>query len=296
MLTDDHTYQSVSAISIPVVDTATGTDIDICWEALTTDIQCHEVDPANDIENVALLRFLNLSHSEVEELLVSSYLSMSDISGYLNSETSSQSTCANLSDFTLFGTEVDHEEEYVEDDSFTYMLLFTKGTTPGVGARSMLFLNPVDSETNTTVEAKSGCVEDGVDLQFNADLSSGDTLDIPMDGPWVVDWRDVTRDGGGNDIEQADVDGVMVGFYEGLSVADLEEQIFDLEYAYTNLWEVDVPTGKSADLADMKERDSGDSFAGFETDEEGTWLLALTCSTCSNPAPVLLTVLTPEDG
>ena len=37
---------------------------------------------------------------------------------------------------------------------------------------------------------------------------------------------------------------------------------------------------------------SGELFTGFDRGP-GVWLLALMCSTCQNPAPILLTVLEP---
>ena len=54
--------------------------------------------------------------------------------------------------------------------------------------------------------------------------------------------------------------------------------------------------GKTADLSTATDRASGAAFPGFNRPETGTWMLALTCSKCQNPAPVVLTILQPAGG
>jgi hypothetical protein len=293
ILLDENNYSSQSALSIPTIETASATDLDICWGDVDQDIQCHDVNAQEDLDAVALLRFLHLDEEEVEVKLTAGQLDMSEVDGYLDYETADDpgATCAKLSSLTLLGTEVDVEEEYVASDDRTYLLLLTEGTTPGVGARSMIFLHPSESSTNTMVEAQPGC---GF-LEFSADLTSAEPVSIPADGPWVIDWRDVTEDSLGNEIVFENIDGVLVGFFEGLTVAELEAQILDLELIATQLWEVELDAGKTADLADARDRDGGDAFPGFERDEEGVWMLGLMCSTCQNPSPVVLAVLEPGD-
>jgi hypothetical protein len=290
-LTDQHNYSTQSSLSIPIVETAAGTDIELCWDEVTTDLQCHEVDPSGDIDNVALLRFRGLSYAALEEKLVSTRLSMSDVLGYLEHNIEDDSTCTRLLDLDFFGTDVDVLEQYVEDEDISYMALFATGTEPGVGARTMLFLRPTADSTVDRVQAPPGCGGDLV-LDFEAQLSET-RLPVPLRGPWLLDWHDVELDGGGQPIEDVPIDGVLVGFYAGMTVSELENDILDLELIYTNLWEQPLDRGKSADLSGLVERDTGEAFDGFERDESGVWVLGLTCSTCQNPAPVVFTVLDP---
>jgi hypothetical protein len=79
-----------------------------------------------------------------------------------------------------------------------------------------------------------------------------------------------------------------------MTVADIEDQILDLELMATQMYEIGLSGGRTADLELGLERTSGEPFSGFERSEEGVWLLALMCSSCQNPAPVVLTVLSPE--
>jgi hypothetical protein len=172
------------------------------------------------------------------------------------------------------------------------LLLFSKGTTPGLGARTMAFLKPTAASTNTKVDGVTGC---GL-LDFSADLASLTKLPVPAAGPWIVDWRDITKDGQGNEVPFEKIDGVTIGFYAGMTVADLESRIFDIELDATSLWDVKLMGGRTADLSTATDRATGAAFSGFTRADTGTWMLALTCSACQNPAPVLLTILDTGTG
>jgi hypothetical protein len=291
ILLDEHNYRTTSSLTLPMVDTAPGTDLDICWDKVEQDIQCHDVAPQDDLDTVALLRFRHLSKEQVEAKLTSGQLDMSEVDGYVEYLTDNESTCAPLSAMTFFETPIDIEEEYVESDDQKYLLLFAQGTTPGVGARSMMFLNPTSSSTNTQVDAESGCGK----LEFEADFSDVNNVEVPVDGPWVIDWRDLTEDGQGNEIDFVAIDGVLIGFYEGKTVAEVQEQILDLELIATSLWEIELDGGRTADLADARGRSGGGRFPGFERDADGVWMLGLMCSTCQNPSPLLLAVIEPTE-
>jgi hypothetical protein len=155
----------------------------------------------------------------------------------------------------------------------------------------MTFVKPTEASSNTKVDMPSGC---GM-LEFAADLSLAKTVSVSAKAPWVVDWQDVTVDGQHNPIADESIDRLLVGFYEGKTVAELEAQIFDIESIATSLWEIPLSGGKKADLSLSRERTSGETFTGFERGD-GVWLLGLTCSTCQNPQPVVLSVLDPSAG
>jgi hypothetical protein len=292
LLRDEHNYQTTSALSVPTIETAAETDLDICWTDVTSDLQCHDVAPQEDIDNVALLRFLHLSEEQVEQRLTEGQLAMSEVDGYLEYNTEHDATCAKLSSMSFFGTPIEIEEEYRESDDHRYMLLFAAGTTPGVGARSMTFVKPTSTSTNTMVMAEPSC---GF-LDFSADLSAVEPVSIPIDGPWVIDWRDLTLDSQGNEIVFESIDSVLVGFYQDMTPEQLQAEIFDLELLATELYRVTLKGGRTADLERARAVDGGAAFAGFERDAEGTWLLGLMCSACQNPAPVLLAILEPVAG
>jgi hypothetical protein len=277
---------------LPAVETASGVDLDLCWGEVQGDLLCHDLEPESDLDNVALMRFRHLSEQEVEQRLTAGELSQSELDGYLDFHTDHESTCTKLSALSFFGTEVEVEEDYLESTDHTYMLLLARGTSPGVGAATLMFLRPSEASANTVVEAQSGC---GL-LEFTADLATAEPVAVPAMGPWVVDWRNVTRDGQGNDVAFARIDRALVGFYEGMTVSDLEEQIADLELIAAEMWEIELGRGNKVDLGAAESRADGAAFSGFERDADGLWLFALLCSTCQNPAPVVLSILEPITG
>jgi hypothetical protein len=290
LLRDANNYTTKAALSIPVVETASAMDLDICWTDVAKDLQCHPLSAAADLDNVALLRVSHLSKEQVQIRMAAGTLSQSDVAGYLDFQTDHSNTCVKLSQLSFFGTPIDVPSQYVESTDYTYLLLFTKGTTPGLGARSMVFLKPTASSINAKVDGVTGC---GL-LTFMADLSALTHLPVPAAGPWILDWRDITRDGQGNDAPFEKIDGVTIGFYAGMTAADLEARIFDIELIATGLWDVKLTGGKTADLSTATDRARGGAFPGFDRADSGTWLLALTCSRCQSPAPVLLTILEPQ--
>jgi hypothetical protein len=294
ILQNENNYTSTSMISVPTIETAPGVDLDICWTNLTEDLQCHPVVPATDIDNVSMLRVLGLSEPAIKQRLTGGGLAMSEVSGYVDYHIpdTATSTCMKMSQLSFFETPINVQREYVESTEDTYMMLFTKGTRPGVGARVMVFLKPTATSTNTRVDAPIGC---GL-LQFSADLASRTPVAVPAAGPWVVDWRDVTLDGQGNMVVYTRIDGLVLAFFEGKTPAQLQTEIFDIEINATTLWDLAVVGGRTADLAQAKVRGTGAPFTGFTTTGTGTWMLGLTCSTCQNPAPVLLSILNPVAG
>ncbi len=286
-LSDANNFQYAGDLILPTYETASGSDIAICWDALTEDLQCHEMDPAGDIDNVGLVRFPFLSHEDIQADLSNNSLQQADVSGYVEYNTEGGQTCANLVDFSFFGTPIDVTAEYTEEGG-SYLLLLATGTTIGVGTRMLAFLEPSAGSTNTQVDISGGCDV----LDFEATISD-QAVDI-CDSSLEVDWSGLTRDGLGNELLLSDINSLSVGFYEGASVADLEGSFLDLELIATTWWSMDLEAGTGADLSQATTAE-GEPFSGFDGD--GVYLLALRCTTCYNPAPLFLTVLNPvEEG
>jgi hypothetical protein len=288
-LVDANNYVTTTDLTVPSVDTAPGVDLDICWPHVTKDLQCHELSPQADIDNLALLRISHLSKPEVERKLGAGLLSQSQVAGYVEYHTDHVSTCAKLSQLSFFGTAIDVPSQYAESTAYTYLLMFAKGTTPGIGARDMLFLNPTAGSTNTTVDVSTGC---GL-LDFSADLASLQKVPVSTTGPWIVDWQDITHDGQNASVTSRRIDGVTIGLFDGMSVMDLQAKLLDIELIATSLWEIPLDGETKADLSNAVERKTGARFPGFQAKSNATWMLALTCSTCQSPAPIVLTILQP---
>jgi len=287
-LESQHNFSYSGVLHIPTVPTASGADLDICWDALTHDLQCHGLDPAVDIDNVALVRFRHFDHEEIADRMRSNSLQQADIDGYLEARNDGEATCTTLASMSFFGTDIDVTEEYVEGGG-SYVLLMTSGTIPGAGARMITFLEPQAASENVAVDVGDGCDV----LEFSVDLASLEPVEVLADGPWELDWSGITEDGQGSAIGMSDIDGVMLAAYDGLALDDLEEQFFDLEALAQRSWSLELSGGMTADLGEATDAD-GNLFGGFDSD--GLWVLALRCSRCYNPAPLFLTVLEPVEG
>jgi hypothetical protein len=283
ILADDENFSYVGDLVLTSTQTAELSDLHFDWSEVANDLQCHAMDPAADVDNLALMVFPNLSQEEVALELSNDSLQQRDLGAYISFENDDHLTEADLTDLTFFGTDPEIVSEYAEG-SGTWMLLLASGTTPGVGTRILHFIEPLASSENTEIDFPDGC---GM-LDFDADLLSKQTTAISTEGPWVLDWTDLSIDGRGNDFNHSSIDGVMVGRYADLSVEDLQNQFLDIELMADDLWTIELTGGSTADLANL----SGDTpFTDFSA--EGTWIVALRCSLCSNPAPLFLSVLAP---
>ncbi|RME22293.1 MAG: hypothetical protein D6798_16160 [Deltaproteobacteria bacterium] len=285
-LGDANNYRFHGILDGPSVQLAEYRDVTLSWAGLTHDLLCHDLDPVADIDNVAFMIFPELTEAEVEQGLADDSLSQVDLGAYLSFEPG-DATEVSLSDLTFFGTDADIEEEFYEGHG-AWLLTLTTGTTIGVGVRSIAFLTPTAGETATRGEIQGGC---GI-LDATVDLRSLQPAPIAAQGPWSIDWSAVTTNMGGNPFEPLSVSEVMVGRYDE-DLATLEERFLDLELLTDDLWLGPHPSGTATDLSTLARASDGAPFPGFSPD--GTWLFALRCGTCSNPAPLFLTVLQPTD-
>ena len=290
VIKNENNYTSTSYLTIPQVATASGADLHACWTTLGTDLLGHPVVPTVNVDHVSFLQIVNVTEAQVAVQFAAGQFDTKKVKVYrdLIIDHTTGSTCTNLSAMSLGATSLVPAQDYVTDSTKTYMLLFASGTTPGSGSKSMLFLEPSASSTNVEVTAPEG--KDI--LHFTADLTTPLPVSIPAAGPFVIDWSKLTRDGMGNTVVYQNIDGLLVGYYEGMTVADLQARCLDFDIIATSLYRADVPTGvRSMDLATTK-TDAGEVFPGF-TRRSGVWAVGLMCSTCQVPAPVAVAILNP---
>jgi hypothetical protein len=280
-LGDANNFSYDGTLDAPSFPMAELTDATLDWSALHTDIQCHALDPVADIDNTALIVFPYLSEEEVETGLSDGSLAQVDMGVYLSYQPG-DTTSVSLTQLTFFGTDADIETHFTEG-SGAWLLLLTTGTEVAVGARMLTFLTPTVGETTTTASVDDGCPV----LDFHADLASLQPVPVLADGPWKLDWSGLTRDGHGGEFVPTRVDSVMVARFD-LSVPELQDRFLDLEDLAVESYTYDLGGGTSADLGALA--GPSDPFPGFSGD--GVWAVALLCSTCSNPAPLFLTIVT----
>ena len=298
---DVNNYTSVTDLMIPKVTTASGADLMVCWNQLQNDLLCHPITQpgmGNGIDNVGFAQIRNIPQSDVADQLAVGQFddNLATVYGDFYTAQAPGQTCAMLSQFKL-GEFVVPATDYVQPpgtQTITYMLVFTTGTTPAVGAKSMLFLEPSTTSTVTTVNAVDACAATPPVLSFQATLGQDMPISATDSSKWHVDWSQITKDSFGYEVRFGKIDKVLIGFYQGKTKADVQANFKDIEVSATTLYEVAVPVGaRDVKLGDAKVRGGTTPFPGF-AQTDGVWAIAVTCSKCQVPAPVLMTILVPE--
>jgi hypothetical protein len=283
VLIDANNYSFDGLMNISSYPAAELTDVLIDWSAVDTDLQTHPMDPETDVNTMSLVVFTYLTHEEVEIGLSQNTLQQADVGLYLFTDVTGQ-TSESMSECTLFGTDVDVETYFELDYGQSWLITLSKGSTPGVGTLMAAFLDPTPGEENTEVILDN----ESTTLTVDVDIMSATALPAPADTALTIDWTGLTIDGQGNEMKMGDIDQVMVGYYASLTPTDLEDNLLDLEYVHDGMWYLDLTAGgTTAELSTLTD-DDGNAFTGITA--EGTWILALRCTTCPNPAPPFLTV------
>jgi hypothetical protein len=279
---DANNYKATSQLHIPVLMTASGQDLTVDWSSIMKDLLCHTARP---IQSVTFATFPRKTQADLEAELSVGVFNATEVSNYFIQNVDASTTMTKLSSMGV-GTKLNPSTDFVESSSALYLMLFSEGQQIGVGAESMVILKPMTAISNTApIVAPDGCGH----LDFSATL--GSPLSIPKTSPYTVNWNDLTKDGFGNAINFANINGIEVGYYQSMSASDLQMHFLDVEVNATNLYTASFPKGtKSFDLTGAK-TSSGMAFSGFT---DGTWALALRCSSCSVPAPVAFTILSPQ--
>jgi hypothetical protein len=294
VIEDANNYTSMSTLSIPTVQVAPMSDYTFTYDAVTKDLLCHT---AGSIDNVAFLQIKGMQQSDIEHKLAIGTLNSNQVPVYAEQHTMG-ATSVMLSTFNNYDPSFNLLTGTVPSATTQYLALFTHGTVLGVGAQSMIFVQPTDGIATTAVTAPNPCPDGTANganeiLHFTPTLSTM-PVSIPTAGPWKVDWSQITKDNFGNtlDFSSTTLDKVEVGFFQGTTPAQIQADFLNIETNATQLYTYSVPVGqKYIDLA----TGGTPAFPGF-TGSTGadTWAVAVLCSKCSVPAPIVFATLAPQ--
>ncbi len=293
---NENNYTVTSKLTIPVAPTAPGANLTTCWTMLKTDLLGHPVDSTStttNIESVNFLQVVKLTQEQIAaEFAAGTFDSNSSVKLVRSFRVADApgTTCAALSAFHT-GQDYLGPQDYVvpTDPNTNYLLLFAHGVVPGQGTKTMTFIAPTTGSAVSEVDAPEGKPL----LQFAADLDKP-KVNIPAGGPWVIEWSQLTQDGMGGDVIYQNIDSLLLGFYPGMGVADLQAQALDYDRIPTaTIYHVAILDGaRSVDLA-TAQTDAGQAFSGF-SQTNGVWAVALQCSTCYLPSPIAVVILNPS--
>jgi hypothetical protein len=274
-LEDGNNYDYTPTLTATSVSVPAFEDVRVSWANLSVDLLGHDMDPAL-LDRASLLVGRDLTAEEMLEALALDRLDMSDLRIMLLC-TPTDAACL-LSDFGLAGSTLD-PAKYFEPDSGAWLIAPGQSTEAGVA--SLVFLVP-DPDAPPTDQVDMS--DAPATLEVDADLSTLEPLYVAAESAPRVDWSSITMDALGNTVDGSRFDRLLLGRYE-LSIDELETRFLDLETIATQTWEQDVTGLTELDLSSLEDAPP------FDTD--ATWLLALQCSTCMNPAPRFLTVIYP---
>lgn len=282
ILADEANYELRTTIASTSDVIRAREDAVVDWSGLTRDLLGYELDPTRDVTTVAVVQFGELTQNEVLQAINDDSLLQDQIVGSMMYEVAAGETSANLSEFSLSGYPLVPAEMIVEGGG-TYMVTAVTGADE---YRMFGFFAPIDAAGVAPITL----AEDSSTLAYEVAIDSGIPVRVPSGGRVDIDWSQLTTNGAGLPIDLPDIDTLTVARYDE-SVAELEADFLRLQALPEESWSADVNGWGDWYLQDL--RDSrGDDFPGLSG--EGTWLLALICSTCLNPSPSFLALVEPE--
>lgn len=280
-LGDANNYTFASELDVAVHTLLSKADVRISWPDLTTDLLGQPLEPV-EIDLVTLIVFPELTPDEAAVALGEDTATQALVGLYQVCEPTD--FACRLSEFGLLGSHPGIDQ-YFEEGTGSWLLAL--GQQGAANARAMVFLQASDAATDTEVVV----TDDSYHLTAEVDLGSLTPVRVPQGTRPILDWSGLTRDGFGHDMEIRTIDTLEVARYDE-SVAQLEEQFLDIEQLADERWSADVSGNVSYDLADLTDGDL--AFPGFDAD--GTWVIALRCSSCFHPAPRFMTVVSSGQG
>ncbi|HLV64168.1 MAG TPA: hypothetical protein VKY73_00080 [Polyangiaceae bacterium] len=296
--TEANNYTFSSTLSVSVTPVAPNTELFFDWSQLNKDFLGHPLDPLTSIDMVSLIVW-NLPHDEMVAKLNKDELKAAFVHSPAALYTMKQKTSASLFEFIVpGGGELPRDElmarldpTKVDPATHTYTVMPAEGVNIGEGVRMVAAfrLDPTTTNQTVTITPESTQL-----TSLTATLSTLTPVLVPAaQAAIAVDWSDMIArkapNALGREWTDRSVTEVMVAHYTE-TPAELEQQFLNLELIAEGMWRGEVVAGASLALSQLKDT-SGQPFTGI--DANGTWVLALICGTCANPAPWYLTILKP---
>ena len=307
MIADEaNDYSFSSSLMLHPVKVQPSSNLTFNWGAVTEDFLGQPVNAQNDLNAIFLL-LVNLPAATFEMQLNNDSFSTSSIvipgppPSFLPTNGVTTTTLYNnfISangpvDSTMAATYLD-ATTYTPANS-TFVIAAQTGTNMiGTGIRMLQSFELDPSSTNTTVNLTNSSTT----LTYAANLHSLHPTGVPAaTAALTLDWSQLTTnglgetlsdDGSPGTVPRTNIGNAIVGHYTQ-TPSQLESQFLDLQTIATDLYTAAIPSGTTLDFTTLVDA-KGNSFPGV--DATGTWLVALICTNCRNPAPYYLSILEP---
>jgi hypothetical protein len=288
---EQNDYAFSSTITLPPITVAHMADLSFDWGALTKDFQGRPLAPATDL-GMALVMIWDLPIAEFEATLNADELYPADlvVSPPLNLPLTG-ATSGKLYNFLLNGTAVTPEMFKLYFDAGLYTAAnstFLVGVQSGIDlGRNLRMLQAFHVDAASTV-TDIALTNASTKLTYSANLHSLTIMGVPAGTPMLtLDWSQMKTNALGHEFKEGYVTSAIVGHYTQ-TPAELEAKFLDLDRIAMATYRADIPSGSVLDFTTLKDA-NGAAFPGI--DDQGTWLVGLTCGNCRNPAPWYMTIL-----
>ena len=263
VLEDQNNYAFDASFSVESTPILEAEDALLQWSELSKDLLGNDLE-LSEIDRLSIIRFPRLSQESVLLGLEHDTLKQSDLSGGVELDPSNRAE-AWLSEFSMQGTTLIPEEELLEELG-TYLIFGNKEER----VVSLHFFEPIIGIANQEIQLTDQSTVIDYTVAFGEDILAEDAKEL------YVDWSNLSETGTGNPIDLVRIDRlVLAGFSQ--SIDALEADFLRSRALADVIIEADVAGVDAIPFSRIE---------GFESfDPELTWLIALECSLCLNPAP-----------
>lgn len=286
-------YAFTSTLSFPPVKVKPNTELTLDWTDVSKDFLGHTLDAKKDL-NMVLMMLWQLSVADLQTKLNADSLMMSDLAVLpLSLPLDGSKSSAGIYSLTLNGNAItpDQLAPYLDPTKYppagnTYTMMVATGMQLGQGTRMIQSFQMDPASTNTTVKMSN----DSTQLTYTANLHDLTSVNVAAKSAAItLDWGQLKTNALGNPFISTNITNALVGHYTQ-TPAELESKFLDLDSIASELYRAEIPSGTVLDFTTLKDKD-GKAFSGI--DATGTWVVALQCGQCRNPAPWYLTILKP---
>ena len=289
-------YTFTSSLTLHPVKVKPMSDLTFNWGGVTKDFLGQPVNAVNDLNAIFLL-LVSLPSSTFEMQLNNDTFASSSIvipgppPSYLpTGGVTMQSLYNNF--MGAYTVDAAMASQYLDAATYTpmnstFVLAAQTGTSMiGSGIRMLQSFELDPSSSNTTVTM----TDMSTTLTYSANLHSLHPTGVPANTPNLsLDWSQIQTNALGQTFVPTNIANAIVGHYTQ-TPSQLENQFLDLQTIAEDLYTAEIPSGTVLDFTTLIDQNNK-SFPGVDSD--GTWLVALICSGCRNPAPYYLTILEP---
>lgn len=284
VLDDATNYRYTATMQAERLAVAAWQDATVSWGGLSQDLQARPVDPLA-LDRLSLVR-LRLSPDQVLQAVADSALSQSDVMDYRLLDGLTGRDSARLSEMSILGNPFDPAEDLAPaEEGVTWILsLWDLDREGRDDILSSIILEPAEgaAPTDITFTDQSASFELRPELQDLPTMSTSARAE-----GWTLSWSTLSRTGSDQDFDPLLADRLVILRFEA-TLAEVEADFVRLASNEAQAWRAEAYGLDELALAEAMD-DQGAAFPGF--DREGTWLVGLECTSCTNPVPLALGVV-----